>query len=456
MSRDGKDQASGFALTRRQVLQAMGVAGAGLWMGACATTVKEPAKTAVTAGPAGTPAVPKELKLKLTGWNYQQDYVRKLLDKYEQSHAGTKIDFDAHASAQYNEKAIALFLAKSPMDVVYGRDGVWPGWADAGYIQPIDGLPGLDAIRKDLFDFHLQGTLYKGKMWGVPYYGDFMSFGYDAGVLEKVGVKSAPTTWDDIKNISLEIKKAGILDTPVMIPMGSSAVLHWWTMIFGSGGSLIDENGQALFTGKDGTALAALEWLVQAANDWKILDLSTLQGSTESTRTNMMAGQYAFITAPKYDFKAINDPKQSKIAGRAKPMLVPTFAKGKTGTCGWVRIYCLSSSVSDKPASWELIKYLGSPENARDWYLNFGIGYAYKSLDKDTKVVESTKEWGDVSLFEKQGQTARIRQGLNEKWFAEWEVFNQQQIQNAILKQISPKDALAESARKLDEIKKKY
>jgi multiple sugar transport system substrate-binding protein len=450
------NDSSGKGLTRRQLVQTMGTIGAGMFLSGCATTVKEaPAAKPATNAPAPTTSQPANLKL--AGWNFQPEQVRTVLDRYEKAHAGVKVEFTAHASAQYNEKMLALFLSNTTLDVVYGRDGSWPAWADAKYIQPVDDLPGLAELTRYMIPFTLAGLKYKNKTWGLPYYGDFMSFGYDADLLTKAGVKEAPTTWAQLKEACLAIKGAGLLQTPLMLAMGPSASLHWWTLVYGSGGNLFDADFNPVFAnGKDPVALSLLEWMVQALHEWKFMDLKSVEATTDTSRTAFAAGQFAFATAAKYDFKLLNTPDKSKISGRAKAMNVPTLASGKSGTCGWTRNYCLSSTTTNKAAAWELLKDLGSIDNAREWYLKAGIGYADKRLDRDEQVVSSTKEWGNVELFAQQSTGARLRQGINEQWFAEWESYNQQQIQNALLRKVSPKDALAESGRKLEDLKKKY
>ena len=47
-----------------------------------------------------------------------------------------------------------------------------------------------------------------------------------------------------------------------------------------------------------------------------------------------------------------------------------------------------------------------------------------------------------------------MRENVLTTWYAEWDRFTQQQIQNVLLRQIKPVDALAASAKKARDLKK--
>ena len=55
-----------------------------------------------------------------------------------------------------------------------------------------------------------------------------------------------------------------------------------------------------------------------------------------------------------------------------------------------------------------------------------------------------------------QYQTARARQNITAPWFNEWDRFTQQQVQNALMKTASPRDALMASANKARELTKQW
>jgi multiple sugar transport system substrate-binding protein len=92
---------------------------------------------------------------------------------------------------------------------------------------------------------------------------------------------------------------------------------------------------------------------------------------------------------------------------------------------------------------------------AKDWYLKYGVGYAFKSLDNDPDIKEAHRKAGyDLDILSQQSNTARQRENIGATWYLEWDNFTQQQIQRALLRQVTPLQALEASAKKAQELKK--
>ena len=92
----------------------------------------------------------------------------------------------------YNEKMVALFNAGSQGDAFYIRDTNLGAWVEAGWVQPIDGMPGLKELNDDMFPFIREAMFYKGKQYGTPYYGDIYVYMYDKKALQQAGIAKAP------------------------------------------------------------------------------------------------------------------------------------------------------------------------------------------------------------------------------------------------------------------------
>ena len=70
-----------------------------------------------------------------------------------------KVDYTPLDLQLYNEKMVALFNAGTQPDAFYVRDTNLGAWVEAGWMQPIDGMPGLDELNKDIFPFNLEAVL---------------------------------------------------------------------------------------------------------------------------------------------------------------------------------------------------------------------------------------------------------------------------------------------------------
>ncbi|HTJ57116.1 MAG TPA: sugar ABC transporter substrate-binding protein [Devosiaceae bacterium] len=427
------------ALSRRNFLRAgvaLGAAGAGLPLLGTHT------------------ASASSVALDFEGWNYDPQFQNQVLADFTAQHPGVSVNFVAEPAAQYIQKIVARFVGNNPPDLLYVRDQTVADWADSEYIRPINDLPGWEEHIKGLIPFHLSGLQYNGKVWGLPYYGDHIAYIYNADILKKAGISTPPVTWSDIADQALAIKKAGLLEHPVMFPLKNNAGLHWWSAVYGSGGSIFAADGSPKFPDEDPVSLQLLEWLVKAAQDG-ILDPTSVQMGTAEGRLALASGQIAFGSSARYDLKVINDPKTSKVPGQAKQVLFPSLtASGPHGTVGWTQMFSISSDAKNLDEAWQVLQYISSLEVAKRYYLKNGVGYAYESLDHDPDIIAETSRWSDQAMFAKQGELAKAREYITFSWAAEWEDFHMQQLQQAVVGRMAARDALQASADKAVQLKK--
>ena len=130
---------------------------------------------------------------------------------------------------------------------------------------------------------------------------------------------------------------------------------------------------------------------------------------------------------------------------------------------GWTRLYCIDAKTKVKDAAWQVIAYMGGKDKtgvyytAKDWYTKYGVGYPFMSLDKDADMIKVHKDAGwDLVVRSQQYASARARTNIKAPWYNDWDRFTQQQIQNALLKKASPRDALAASAKKAVDLRKEW
>lgn len=472
---DGHD-ALGRHVTRRALLRGAAMAGAALagipLAAACQSSAPTPSPTQASAKPAAdkpAAAVGGTKTIQFIGWTYEPEMVRKNLDRFESQNPGTKVDYTSVVVAQYGDKLVTMFAGNTPIDVLQVRDEDLAGWVDAGYLQPIDDMPRVDQYKQDMFPFYLQAATYKGKLWGLPYFTDFKAFTYNEEMLKKAGIASPPATLGELREQALAIKKAGIMDYPLVLDMKKASWAHrnWWAMVYAAGGSLFDGEFNPVFPDKDPTAVKVLEWIVNGVHTDKFIDLKSLEFDNNQIRDLFAAGQSAFVYHNKYDLQAFNDPKRSKVAGKAKMAMIPSMGKPIGGgkeheTIGFVRTYTFGRSVKDKEAAWKLIEYLGGKDStgqyhtAKMWYVERGLGYGYKSLDQDPDVQKATATWGDPKMIAQQMAIAKPGQLVMCPWGSEWESFNYEFLQNAILRKMTPKEAMAASAEKAVNLKKEF
>lgn len=436
---------SGFG--RRRFLAGAAALGAGLGL----------------AGPARRAAAATTVRF--AGWAFEPQVVEANVKRFMEQYPDVKVDYMPLDLQLYNEKMVALFNAGTQPDAYYVRDTNLGAWVEAGWVQPIDGLPGLAELNQDIFGFNLEALRYKGKQYGTPYYGDIYVYMYDRKALQKAGVAKAPVTLDQLKTAAQAVKKAGLAEYPILkgFKTNVDGLSEFWSMVFASGGSLFDEELTPLYPDQDKTALAVLEWLVQAIHDWKILDPKGLELDETQARDAFVGGQGFFTSNVGNVLPRANNPKLSKRAGDIAPTRFPGLTDAGKGPMGWTRLYCIDAKTKVKDAAWRLIAYMGGKDKtgvyhtAKDWYAKYGVGYAFKSLDRDPDMIRIHREAGwDLDVRSQQYGAARSRQNIKAPWYNDWDRFTQQQIQNALIRKASPRDALVASANKARELRKQW
>src|SRR5215813_6086298 len=142
--------------TRRAFLHSVGFGSSGLAFGLAAAP-----RQAAAAAPNA---------VRFAGWAFEPQVVEANVKRFMEQNPDVKVDYTPLDLQLYNEKMVALFNAGTQPDAYYVRDINLGAWVEAGWVQPIDGSPGLADLDRDIFPFNLEALRYKGKQYGTPYY----------------------------------------------------------------------------------------------------------------------------------------------------------------------------------------------------------------------------------------------------------------------------------------------
>ncbi len=119
------------------------------------------------------------------GWAFEPQVVEASVKRFMAENPDIKVNYTPLDLQLYPEKMVALFNAGTQGDAFYVRDTHLGAWVEAGWMQPIDGMPKLAELNKDIYPATLETLRYKGKQYGVPYYGDIYLYLYDKSQLAK-------------------------------------------------------------------------------------------------------------------------------------------------------------------------------------------------------------------------------------------------------------------------------
>ncbi len=67
---------------------------------------------------------------------------------------------------------------------------------------------------------------YDGKQWGLPWLLDQLYFYYNSDMLAQAGFDAPPTTWEELLTQAQAMKDQGIVEYPIVVPLGPDRGLH--------------------------------------------------------------------------------------------------------------------------------------------------------------------------------------------------------------------------------------
>jgi multiple sugar transport system substrate-binding protein len=303
-----------------------------------------------------------------------------------------------------------------------------------------------------------------GHLYGVPYYADLIDFMYNAAITRKAGFTSAPKTWADVQKQALEIKRQGLAQYPLNIPLKKDdpwLIEIFYSMVYSNGGHMFDGKDNPVFDRPGSVAEKTLQWLQDAMTKWKILDPAGPESAEPDVVKTMGAGHSVFTVLAKYNLAELNLGQHTE-AGHFKLALMP----GTThSTVGFVRFYTMTSSAAKRGSDvvndvGKFLQYFGGKTNGqykveKRWALEKGLGFANLPLYNDKQVANSINKWGSVALERRQAKIAHVKEGLTPFWGV-WDISAREELDKAILGQESPRQALKNMADRWTQLKKQY
>ena len=392
------------------------------------------------------------LTLRLAYWGYEPELLRWNLDRFVRQYPGLRVE-SALIESDYFQAVSRLLNEGQPIDTVYVRETDLAAWAEAEWLEPLDGYNGIKQYREDMIPQAAEGIQCKGVSYGLPYYSECALWVYDEAILRNAGITLPPATWDEVTQQAREIKRRGLVEYPIRLTyrFHSSTNIDWWSMVYARGGTFFDDVLNPVFHLPGSAAEQTLAWLLDGIYNTEIIHADVLGSSYEAALRNPTA----FTIQPGYNF-LFNQRDGSDAPGSRRVALFPGNDPSQSGSIMWTRLYAIPRASRNKDAAWELLQYLGGLDRENRyftplfWFVNRSLGSAYESLYADPQVRRLADERGleDMNTYLQQRQVSRTHEGREVPWFQEWEHFSQLEIQRVLLRQVSPRDALERMADK--------
>jgi multiple sugar transport system substrate-binding protein len=405
-----------------------------------------------------------EVALEFVTWSYGVETIAENIGELEEANPGVVINHQDYGWLEYHDTMVGRFAANNAPPLVYSSDHWLQEWAAAGWLEPLDEhFPEVLEYSDELAPYALEGMTYDGHVYGLSYYADTIDFVYNSAQLEEIGVDSAPETWDDVMQMSMDLKEAGVVEYPMILAFSQqegASIEAFISMIYGrheGEGAMFDTDDNPTFNEEGSAAYEAIEWL-RIAYEEGVLDPASLQTAEIDQVKSMQAGAHTFTIVPQYNMAELNRPESGDFAGDFRIALMPGSSHA---TVGYVRFYAMTPAAVEMgdealDGAWAFFEYFGGKTDGeyavvKQWAVENGLGFAQLPLFEDPEVQEAFGQWGDVDVISQQAELARAKEGLT-PWFGTWDVFTRAEVHKAILGEQSTMDTLDNMATQWAEL----
>lgn len=296
---------------------------------------------------------------------------KSMLDSFTKS-SGINVDMQTLGWDEIRAKIVTSMVAGTPPADITELDWSWVGqFGASNWYTPLDKLidPKLvaDIGPSKIFTYNKQ-------LLGIPYANDFRVVIYNKAMFNKAGIKTLPTTPQNMFKAAQQLKAKGVVKYPIAVPMsateGSATVWYMLTKAFG--GDLFSADMKPLFTAKTSPGYQALKWELDALKAG-LIDPGATGLTDVQAQDNFKAGKAAIDLAGwPGNLPVYNDKAKSKVAGNAAAMTVPGTL-GKSRTFGLPEALGIPSNSEHKEAAAEFIKWWMQPANQQQAYTALGV-----------------------------------------------------------------------------------
>jgi multiple sugar transport system substrate-binding protein len=307
-----------------------------------------------------------------------------LLSEFE-SKTGIHVRMDAIDYGQLRQKQMLNLGGKTgAYDLVFAQE-VWiPEYVAAGFLRPLDDYVKNASLSGNDFDFaDFESSLIKlntfdGKLYGLPTFVQTPLVVYNKDVFAKNSF-APPKTWPETLAVAKRLKEKG---TGIAVPAreGLAAVDIWIALARSNNGDYFDTAGKLDMASPEN---------VETGKFWKELMAVSMRGSSnwhfDDVNKAVQFGQAPYGVTVSGLAGALEDPKQSKVAGKIAYLPLP-YSKKPFGTLSFWS-WCLAADSKHPEEAYRLAAWLTSREIEKRMCLKDGQVCARESVLSDKELI---------------------------------------------------------------------
>lgn len=369
---------------------------------------------------------------------YSEADVRAMADDFSKANPDIKVNIEFVPYEGLHDKTVLAQGSGGGYDVVL-FDVIWPAeYAENNVLLDVTSRV-TDEMRAGVLPGAWSTVDYNGKHYGLPWILDTKYLFYNKDILAKAGITAPPKTWDELSKDAQIIKDKGLSDTPIAWSwaQAEAVICDYATLVSAFGGDFL-KDGKPDF--QTGGGLDALKYMVDSYNSG-LTNPNSKEFLEEDVRKVFQNGDAAFALNWTYMYNLANDPKESKVAGKVGVVPAPGVA-GKSEVSAMNGSMGLGITTASKhpDEAWKLIEFLTSQAEQNKYA---ALSLPIWASSYDDPAITAGRE--DLIAAAKVGLAAMYPRPTTPK-YQELSVALQQAIQEALLGQSTPEDALATAA----------
>ncbi|KXS48423.1 MAG: hypothetical protein BHK79_01730 [Halanaerobium sp. MDAL1] len=394
----------------------------------------------------------KMISMKQAGWTPEE--YNQIIAEFEEDNPGVEVELTLVGYDALHDKLITSISGANPAYDVVLIDDIWYAqFAEAGWLLDVTDRVSSN-MKDDVYDKAWEIVGYNERLYGLPWLLDLEYFFYNEQILNEAGIENPPTTWEEVVEQSKIIKEKGIVEYPMVWSWAQieALICDWVTLLKGNNGEFFDENNKPAFNNEEG--IETLTWMKETI-DSGLTNPASLSANEEEVRRIFSQGNAAFTINWVYMYELLNNPDESNIVGQTQLALMPVFEDAKaegiesasiTGSMG----FSVTKNSSNEDLAYDLIEFMTS-KDIQTRYADH-VTPMYKSVMKQEEIIEMHPE--TFKMFDKQFPYIYSRPKV--PYYTEVSRALQTSIQNALVGNVSPQEALDNAAEEVEKIQERW
>ncbi|MFN6991291.1 MAG: ABC transporter substrate-binding protein [Fervidobacterium sp.] len=371
------------------------------------------------------------------------------LDRFMKANPDIKVSVMPmpNSSTERHDLYVTYLASGEKEPTILMLDVIWPA-EFAPYLEDLS--DGKSYFELDKF---LPGTVKAatvgGKIVAIPWFTDAGLLYYRKDLLEKYGFKNPPKTWDELVKIAKTItaKEKNIVGFVWQGARYEGLVCDFIEYLVSFGGDVLDDNGNVIVNSP--AAVKALQFMVDLIYKEKVSPQAVTTYMEEEARRKFQAGEAVFMRNWPYAWALLNNPKESKVAGKVGVAPLPAGPGGKSAATlgGWMLGINKNATPEEKAAAKKLIKFLTGYDEQLYKAINAGQNPTMMDVYKNAELKKAAP-----FMVELYGMFINAVPRPRTEKYSEISDVIQKYVHAALTQQMTPVKAIEEMAKDLNKV----